>query len=374
MRRTKGADSVSTTKSGKVRVRVEIQPINGKRQWLSAVVDRKDKDATLKKLRRQRDDALLQQKASKDRLETQIPLYLNYLASTGYKGGTILSYKYSLNSFAKTVDKYISAITPKDVSDYLYMRRDNVSAAKAKADASCISCFFNWCVMSNILSINPAQHITFNRKATLRKIHKRKIDVLTHDEHERIKAFLLDKWRQEGFLFYPIYCLAYETGMRAGEVLALQWEDIDFINNTVTVSHTYGTDAKTLTHAIIIPKTASAYRTIKISEKTTKLLAELKTMHPESPFVCCSPKTNALPMCHYTLYSYFSKALKGVGITRYITFHTIRHTNATNMIYKGVALPLIAERLGHASPQITYDTYAHVLKELGDQDKPIIEA
>ena len=63
------------------------------------------------------------------------------------------------------------------------------------------------------------------------------------------------------------------------------------------------------------------------------------------------------------IYSWFSKWQEKNNIKK-IRFHDIRHTHATLLLYKGVDVKTISERLGHADIQTTLDIYADVLKEL----------
>ena len=65
---------------------------------------------------------------------------------------------------------------------------------------------------------------------------------------------------------------------------------------------------------------------------------------------------------------------KGAGITRPFTFHGLRHTNASNMIYKHVPIALITERLGHTSIAVTYAIYGHILQECSEKHVAVIEA
>lgn len=91
-RRPKGEGSIITLPSGKVRIRVELDPVDGKRRWLSATADtKKEAVEKLKKLQRDKEDKGLQVKAEEDTIKYQGEVYLKHLEAQRMSGSVIIT-------------------------------------------------------------------------------------------------------------------------------------------------------------------------------------------------------------------------------------------------------------------------------------------
>ncbi|MZK05409.1 tyrosine-type recombinase/integrase, partial [Enterobacter hormaechei] len=138
--------------------------------------------------------------------------------------------------------------------------------------------------------------------------------------------------------------LALCTGMRIGEVCALQWEDVDFTQRIITVRHTvgriYNCELKTTERIHTSPKTKNSCREIPISKQ---LFQSLKTVRKQSqsPYVVGTSTQSKEPRSYR---DYFSRLLKRLNIP-HLVFHGLRHTFATRCIesqcdYKTVSVIL----------------------------------
>ena len=378
-RRPKGEGSITYLPNGKVRIRVELAPVDGKRRWLSAIADTKTKAvAKLKQLQRDKEDSILQQETQKDTIEYQAMVYIGHIEARGLSGSSIEIFKKAINSLKRNaVDVSLSKITTSHIDKMLIQWKQNNYAGNTYHNyLNALNGFFKWCIEQELI-----------RKSPISSLHKGKnigrgqptVVVLSQKEHEHLKAYLSNLWREWKekkilkYRFYPLYCLAYETGMRAGEILALTWDCLDADNNTIRVKATLarGIHEKTI---VSIPKTSAGYRTIKISEKTTQLLLELKTLYTEEvPYIF--PNYNSGRFYPVSTFDYTWRQIKkGADITRHLPFHWIRHTNASNMIHKNVPIAVITERLGHSSIAITYRVYGHILQECEERNIAVIEA
>lgn len=175
------------------------------------------------------------------------------------------------------------------------------------------------------------------------------------------------------------YCflltLAY-TGIRRGEACGLQWQNIDFEKNTITIDCTR--DGK----GVRKPKTKNSYRTILVDPFVMKQLKNYQTWckqimlafgepYSEKSFVFISYQA-ATPISESALLYMFRRVQKAAGLTytdekgeektKY-TLHALRHTHATVLLNSGQNVKVIAERLGNTVAMI-YEIYGHVLKEL----------
>lgn len=153
--------------------------------------------------------------------------------------------------------------------------------------------------------------------------------------------------------------LSLYSGIRIGELCALQWKDIDFKKNILHINKTlqrvYIKDLITTTSKIIItnPKTHNAERDIPLNKDFAKELKKFET-NPNHYVLSC---TNSW-IEPRTYRRFFKRSLIKVGIQK-INFHGLRHTFATNCIKLGVDYKTVSELLGHATVNITLNLYVH---------------
>lgn len=156
--------------------------------------------------------------------------------------------------------------------------------------------------------------------------------------------------------------LCLSSGLRIGEVCALQWQDINLREQTVYIGKTIQRiyNKETIPHTQIIitsPKSISSVRTIPLSHHTWMLLKTLKEeLHPtETEYLLSGSDMPLEPRCYRRFYRKF---LERAGIP-YRKFHCLRHTFATYCVEKGGDYKCISEILGHSSIKITMDRYVH---------------
>ena len=155
-----------------------------------------------------------------------------------------------------------------------------------------------------------------------------------------------------------ILCLY--TGMRIGEVCALQWKDIDFnekvIHITKTIQRIYikNWDNKGISKIIITaPKSNKSIRKIPISDAIFHLL---KVYRKENEAYIT---TGTLKYIEPRLYRKHYEKFVGENSLEYIKFHGLRHTFATRCINMGADYKTVSELLGHASVNLTLNLYVH---------------
>lgn len=156
-----------------------------------------------------------------------------------------------------------------------------------------------------------------------------------------------------------ILCLY--TGLRIGELLALEWEDIDFRKAELTVNKTChdGKNKNGIFCRITdTPKTSHSRRIIPLPGQLIPILREMKKQS-NSPFVISGNKE------FLSIRSYqrsFELLQKQLGIQRR-GFHALRHTFATRAIECGMDIKSLSEIFGHKNPMITLNRYVHSLME-----------
>lgn len=170
------------------------------------------------------------------------------------------------------------------------------------------------------------------------------------------QAVLLDciYGRMDKFMAAVLLCLY--TGLRIGELCALQWTDIDFNGKTLMVNRTVQRISMPgcMTKTILMetnPKSESSRRMIPLTSESLKILSQHKK---EQPYIFGGEK----PLDPRTMQYRFKKILKETGIANK-TFHTLRHTFATNCVENHMDAKVLSELLGHSDVKLTLNRYVH---------------
>jgi integrase len=159
-----------------------------------------------------------------------------------------------------------------------------------------------------------------------------------------------------------LYVLALATGLRRGELLGLQWKDIDFNDNALMVNRTLVELSGKLD--VAEPKTEKGRRRVDLPESVTAALwRHRKRMLAQgcaaSLWVFCDSDGGPFHANNVVRRS-FAPLLTKAKLP-HIRFHDLRHTAATLLLAAGVHPKVVQERLGHATVGMTLDTYSHVL-------------
>ena len=160
-----------------------------------------------------------------------------------------------------------------------------------------------------------------------------------------------------------MYLLAIDAGLRQGELLGLNWKDLDLDRGTVRVNKALEEVGGQL--RIKSPKTKSSKRTVKLSRATAEALEEhrkamLAEGHctPDAPVFCGSRRGQWLRKSDVFRHS-FTPILAKAGLK--FRFHDLRHASASLLLADGVDVKTVQSRLGHSAAAITMDIYAHAL-------------
>lgn len=184
------------------------------------------------------------------------------------------------------------------------------------------------------------------------KLKERKIECFTLAEQKKIESAVFDSKKTK--MFGIVLCLY--TGLRIGELIALQWKDIDLQKGLLTVSRS----CHDTSGGIVFdkPKTATSRRVIPLPKQ---LLPKLKSIKKSSnsDFVV-SADGNAVSVRSYQ--RSFELLLKRQNIV-HRGFHSLRHTFATRALECGMDVKTLSEILGHKNPTVTLNRYAHSLLE-----------
>ncbi|WP_373231963.1 tyrosine-type recombinase/integrase [Cohnella sp.] len=225
-------------------------------------------------------------------------------------------------------------------------------------------------VLRNIFNIAVEWRIiNYNPVADVKKPKVTTKEVSVYNEEEVAAVFkALDSELLEWRL---LITLALTMGMRRGELLALEWAQVDLQNAYLDVKQSFSLTQKG-NPLIKAPKTKSSIRRISIPSSLIpdliklreKMIAERallgdKWLGGDHSFVFSTTNGKAV------YYSYASQWWRNFTVRhsiRYIRFHDLRHTSATLLINQGVHAKVISSRLGHANISTTMNIYGHVLQ------------
>ena len=166
-----------------------------------------------------------------------------------------------------------------------------------------------------------------------------------------VKQFLLSSYSSE---YYPLYFLAVNTGMRMSELCGLCWDRVDFQLNQLTISRTR--DKKGLKNTT----KSKMKRIIPMTNDVRELLWNLFTKQLNPVFVLAHLNGKKISYSH--LYRVFKKSQLAAGLTKFIRFHDLRHTFATQFMMNGGNLFELQKILGHSKIEMTM-RYAHFSPE-----------
>ena len=150
------------------------------------------------------------------------------------------------------------------------------------------------------------------------------------------------------------------TGLRRGELLALQWTDLDIENRTLSITK----QVNRINGELVVspPKTRNSVRTLALPQQAVDLLIAEHKKRPRNPYLFPSPKTGTMydPDAFRRTHD---KILKAIG-AEHIRFHDLRHTFATLSLKSGVDVKTLSGALGHYSAGFTLNTYTHATAQM----------
>lgn len=186
------------------------------------------------------------------------------------------------------------------------------------------------------------------------------------DEQCKILLSNLNELSVDDIKYKTAITLTLFTGVRLGELMGLEWSDIDFTNGIVSInkSSQYLSDKGVFTKT---PKTESSIRDVAIPDFVVSLLEEYRLWYEMQKSIYGELWTDSnrlfvqsdgKPMHPSTISKWFVKFVKDIGLP-VINFHGLRHTNATLLISQNIDVAVVAARLGHAQITTTFNFYVH---------------
>lgn len=191
---------------------------------------------------------------------------------------------------------------------------------------------------------------------------------------ERRKALGAEEWKQllasinvtsvDGMMIY----LAATTGMRYAEVAGLTREDIDFNRATIKITRTWNYKYG---GGFMPTKNSSSIRTITIDDQTLENLKAFIKIKIDNDYGLLFWGKNNRILHSSEINKTLTSILERLNINR-ISFHGLRHTHASVMLFYGMPVLSVSRRLGHSNIQTTQNVYLHMLKEMELRDTKMI--
>jgi integrase len=159
-----------------------------------------------------------------------------------------------------------------------------------------------------------------------------------------------------------LYVLAMTTGMRQGELIGLQWKDVDLDGGTLRVNRSV------YEGVVSPPKTNAGRRTIRLSKLAVSALREHRVnaaARSERISEWVFPNANGTPIGHQNLHNRSWKPLLcRAGLPHSVRFHDLRHSCISLLLARGVPVKVVSEMAGHADISVTLSVYGHVLPDM----------
>ncbi len=273
---------------------------------------------------------------------------------------------------------YINKIKPTDImkfydlleKDTQLVRKKGNNGSKTKKPLSgktilehhrLLRAMLHKAVYWQLIVANPAERV---QPPKARKPKRKSYD----DEQTKMLLENLELLPSEDTKYKVAIILTVFTGVRLGELMGLEWTDVDFKNGIISINRSsqYLSDMGVFTK---VPKTESSIREIAIPEFIIFLLEEYKLWYEEQKSIYGELWTNSdrlfvqadgKPMHPSTISKWFVKYVGQIGLP-VINFHGLRHTNASLLVAQNIDIAVISARLGHAQISTTLDFYVHPL-------------
>jgi integrase len=213
---------------------------------------------------------------------------------------------------------------------------------------------FNYAVRHKYINHNPLREAERPRRQPLVDeddfTEQEDMQILTPPQ---INAFLNQEYPPK---YQMLFTIAIFTGARQGELLGLKWGDVDWKSQQIGIRRTFNKGR------FFLPKTKTSRRKIDLAPTVVTALKKWKLACPKNELNLIFPNESGKPINYSNMMQrHFFPALEKASLPR-IRFHDLRHTYASLLIDQGENIKYIQVQLGHSSPTVTLNVYAHLMK------------
>lgn len=324
-------------------------------QWEKQVREEYEKDLKDPERTRRREIERTHTEFSKFALETWFPLCVN---DGEHKHTTVDFYRHTTKRVAEHFKgRTLQSITSIDVQKFLnYLRTDyRTKQGKPISDKTVRH---SYCVLVLIFGFAFEQELILKNpmeKVECPKLAKKKVNAFTQEQAQVFLSQLNDCPMDFRCMMY----LLITTGLRRGELLGLQWQDIDFNGLTIEIQRnvTYSPDKGII---IDTPKTEDSARTVPMLPYVAALLREYKSVAPsggaEDALLFPGDKDALTPRSPSALTQRVKRFMRLHGLPD-MSPHDLRHSCATLLLNNGADIKSVQEILGHTNASTTLNFY-----------------
>ncbi len=217
-------------------------------------------------------------------------------------------------------------------------RGKNLSKSRVNKIMGCFRKFCNWAVEMGIIEVSPMKSI--------KPLPVPEFEPKTWNEEECLRFLKMCKEHRPDWLCF--FTTAALTGMRAGELCALKWLDIDFENSAIRIQRSVWRGIEKC------PK-GRRNRSIPLNNALSEMLINRREKAVKSEYVFANDEGRQL--AYYSYRKPFDHICNRAGVTR-IRFHDIRHSFASQLVMNGKSLEVVKKLLGHSDIRVTM-RYTH---------------
>ena len=250
----------------------------------------------------------------------------------------------------------------KPVSDLFTVTKskDTLSPKTIKHYLSFVSSVMQYATKLDMIRDNPCRRVTVPSATPTER------DVYTLEEAQRF----LESLEQAPIKYKAFFVLAIYGGLRRGEILGLEWKDLDFADHIIRIRRTslYLSDRGVYTDTT---KTAQSTRTLKLPAAVFDVLRQHRAEQAEDRLKLGDQwkdhdrlftNQDGKPMHPNTPYHWLKRFCEATG-QRFLGIHAFRHLNASLLIDAGADVTLVSKSLGHSQVSTTLNIYAHSFSE-----------
>jgi len=241
--------------------------------------------------------------------------------------------------------------------------RGPLARASVRIIHASIRAMLNAAVDDGIIAANPAEKLGRHlRLVTAPAVRQQEIKAMTREQVARFLSASVGTLKEYERRHYALFLLLARTGMRLGEALALQWQDVNFSDHEIRVARAVSAGR------IETPKSGHG-RTVDMSNQLTFTLMRLQVARKEETlnhgwvempsWIFCTE--NGTRLDESRVRKVFGKMLTAAGLPGHFSPHSLRHTYASLLLQQGESPAYVQRQLGHASIQLTVDTYGRWL-------------
>lgn len=280
---------------------------------------------------------------------------------------------------AKVLNRFMGKMKLQDITRRFYQKTISSLSAEGFAQNTLVGIhatarmIFRKAMEFDIITDNPTDFVKPPKK-NISVNEALELEARYLEKHELVH-FLNTIKEQNEYQYHELFLLMAYTGMRVGEICALTWQDVDFINKTISITKTIYNDNNTRNFKFGPPKTKKSIRTIAITNNVIAALNEYQKQQKiyrmrhanvyfdDYAMIFTSKKYPGYPMSRATAELKTKYYLGKAGLSLSLTPHTLRHTHVSLLAEAGVELYEIMDRLGHANDNTTRNIYLHVTKD-----------